>query len=137
VPVSKSPFATSGAGAPTVHSCVAGAASTFPAASTARTAKRCAPGASCAYACGEAQAAKPAPSSPHSNRASASPAVNENAASVAVVVAGGAAVIVVSGASVSAGAETAHSRSAGVASAVPAASTARTWKRCGPAARPV
>jgi hypothetical protein len=85
------------------------------------------------YEAGDTQAAKAAPSSEHSKLDPASLAVNENVATMSVVLVGGAEVIVVCGGVVS-GACTVHEWLAGVASTFPAASRARTWKVWAPAA---
>jgi hypothetical protein len=111
----------------TVHEWVAGLGSTFPAVSVARTANVCAP-ATTVYCAGDEQAANAAPSSEHANVASVSVAVNVKLALPLVVVAGGPDAIAVSGATVS----TVNVRVAGVPSAFPAASVARTEKVCDP-----
>src|SRR5688572_15459640 len=86
---------------------------------------------------GEVQAAKAAPSSEHSNDEPLSEAENSNVADLSVVWPGGAASMAVSGAVVSGGATIDHPYEAGDTSVLPAASTARTSKRCSPSARPL
>ena len=108
----------------TVQLRVAGVGSVFPAASVARTSKTCAPSESSVYVAGEEQPAKvPAPSR-HSNVEPVSLEVKLKAAEVEFVGSAGAEPIVVFGAVVS----TVHVSVAGEASALPAWSTARTWK---------
>src|SRR5436309_632839 len=82
------------------------------------------------YAAGEASML-PA-STAHSKRAPGSLAANANAADDDATVPLGPAEMAVSGGVVS----TSHAACAGEASALPAASSARTWKACCPSARP-
>jgi hypothetical protein len=83
--------------ASTDHASLAGVASTFPAASVARTEKLCPPTFSPVYALGEPQERQRALSSLHSNFDPDSVEVKANVAAVAVVVAGGWSVRFVSG----------------------------------------
>ncbi len=110
----------------------AGVASTFPAASIARTRNVCAPSESPANVAGEVHGAKAPVSTEHSNVAVASFEENVKTAFASLETASGSVTIVVSGAAVS----TVHANVAGVGSAFPAASTARTANVCGPSARP-
>jgi hypothetical protein len=126
-------IAVCGAVVSTVQPCEAGVLSTLPAASIARTRKLWAPGAKPVYAWGELQAANAPSSSEHWKVEPGSLAVKLKLALVLEVCAGGDAVIVVSGADVS----TVHPCEAGVLSALPAASIARTAKECVPGPRPV
>src|SRR5688500_13171009 len=89
------------------------------------------------YVAGEVQAANADPSSEHSKVEPASSAEKVNVALALLVVAAGPDTIVVSGAVVSAGASTVQLYPAGVASVLPAASVALTWKVWPPSARPV
>src|SRR5438552_279875 len=111
-----------------VHVRDAGVASTFPAASRARTSNVWLATARPEYACGDVHALHAAPSNRHSNAAPVSLALNANDAEVEVVVPDGPDESVVSGAAVS----IVHERVAGVASVFPAASVARTAKVCDP-----
>jgi hypothetical protein len=83
------------------------------------------------YEAGEEQGAKPEPSSAHSKLDPVSVDVNSKLTVALVVVAGGPFVIVVSGGVVSA-AWYVQEPLAGLASALPAASRARTWNWCDP-----
>src|ERR1043166_1926646 len=113
---------TDGGVASTVQLLVAGVGSTRPEVSRARTAKLCAPSPR-VNARGEVQAANAAPSSEHCSVAVGSGEWNANVTSAAVVEpAAGPEVITVSGAVES----TVQLSIAGVGSALPAASTART-----------
>src|SRR5436190_8448660 len=118
-------------GTAAVHVRVAGVASTFPDASTARTENLWEPDARPVCACGDEQVAKAAPSSEHSN-VPASLAVNENVAFPFGTDPAGPAVMVVSGGVVS---TTVQLADAGVGSTLPTRSVARTEKECAPAAR--
>ena len=106
----------------TVQACVAGVASTLPAASSARTSNVCAASVSPVYDWGLEQFAKAPPSSRHSKPGPASDAVNEKLAPVEFDAAGGEEVIVVFAGVRS----TVKVNDAGVASTFPAASIART-----------
>jgi hypothetical protein len=119
-------------GSVTVHACVAGLSSVFPAASVARTRSSCAPSPRPVYSFGEAHDTNAAPSSEHSNVAPASLAARVRLAEVLVVLAAGPDGIVVCGAVES----TVQLQVAGVASIEPDESTARTRSSCAPSARP-
>ena len=108
----------------TVQACVAGVASTLPAASSARTSNVCAASVSPVYDAGLEQSANAPPSSRHSNPGPASDAVNEKLALVEFDADGGEEVMVVFAGVVS----TVNVNDAGVASTLPAASIARTSK---------
>ena len=120
-------------GAVIVQLYAAGEASRLPTASLARTWNWCEPVASAVYWRGDVQAANADPSSEHSKAEPDSLEEKENDALVEVVVAGGAASMVVSGATVS----IVHPYCAGVASAFPTPSVARTRNWWVPLARPV
>ena len=90
-----------------------------------------------AVAFGELQAPHADPSRRHSNEEPDSEDANETLAAVEDVVPDGPAEIDVSGAVVSPGEVTVQARDAAVASALPAASVARTSNVCEPTARPV
>ena len=112
----------------TVHACVAGVASVFPAASVARTLKTWLPTATLAYTAGLVQDVNDAPSRAHSNADPPSELAKVKLAVVTVVVLAGPLAIVVSGASRSAGGGatvTTHTCAAGVGSALPPAAIAR------------
>jgi hypothetical protein len=113
VPLGPPVIVVSGAVVSIVNVRVAGVASTLPAASRARTENVCVPSASVPSVTGDVQAAKAAPSREHSNVVPAS---------LVKVNVGGVPASVVSGAAVS----SVKVRVAGVASAFPAASLART-----------
>ena len=105
----------------------------MPAASTASTWKLCAPSARPEYVFGLVQAAKPPPSSRQRKLTPGSPSEKLKEASVEPLGSGGAESIEgVGGATVS----TVQLRVAGVGSALPAASRARTRNVCAPSARP-
>src|ERR671936_3207851 len=106
--------------ATTSQSNVAGVASAFPAASTARTANVCGPSETPVSSAGVTQDANAAPSSLHSNVAAGSGEDSARIALVEVVVLRGPASTAVSGAAVS----TVHACAAGVGSVFPAASVA-------------
>jgi hypothetical protein len=106
---------------------VAGVASTLPEASRARTANVCAPSGSTAVVCGEVQTANAAPSTRHSN-VPGSLAENVYAGLTSLIAPSGPDSITVSGAPAS----TTNTCEAGVWSALPAPSTARTKKVCSP-----
>jgi hypothetical protein len=120
----------SGAVVSIVHVKLAGEASTFAAASFARTWKVCDPSASPLYAFGEEQEVKAPVSSAHSNVAPVSGDENEKLALAEFVLALGLDVIEVSGALVS----IVHVDVAGDASTFPTESVARTWKVWEPSA---
>jgi hypothetical protein len=86
--------------------------------------------------CGDVQGAKSAPSSEHSNAFTGVPSGssprNSNVALVSWVSSSGPSSIDVSGADTS---TTLHVRVAGVGSALPVSSTARTWNVCAPGVR--
>ena len=105
----------------------------FPAASIARTSKTCAPSESDVYVAGEEQAAKVPGPSLHSNVEPDSLEVKLSVAEVEFVGSAGPEPIVVFGAVVS----IVHVFVAGEASALPAWSTARTWKVWLPSVRPL
>ena len=87
---------------------------------------------------GELQGANGAPSSEHSSVASGSAAANVNVASVRTVVRSGPESMRVSGGVTSGGGPlTVHAAVAGVGSALPVRSSARTAKLCTPGATPV
>ena len=121
-------------GSSTTHSCTAGVGSALPAASVARTRNRWSPSASPLTTRGDVHEAKAPPSSEHSNVEPASSDENVNVPPVAVVGLSGPLSIVVSGGVVS---STRQARSAGVGSALPAASTARTARVWSPSATSV
>ncbi len=109
----------------------AGVGSALPAASTARASNVCAPSASWGIAVGDWQGLNGPPSTRHSKVAPSSSVPRPNDGARSLVVGGGPERIVVSGASVS----TVKVRVAGVGSALPAGSIARTSKVCSPSAR--
>ena len=117
----------SGAEVSTVKALEAGVASTLPASSVARTWNVCAPPASAGEVIGEAQGANAPPSMLHWN-VEVSFAEKRNSGVESFVCAGGPRSIVVCGAAVS----TVSARLAGVGSALPASSLARTWNVCAP-----
>jgi hypothetical protein len=127
------PIVVSGATVSIVQLCVAGVASTLPAPSLARTRNWWASSARPEYWRGEAQDAKAAPSSEHSNVTPDSLDEKLKLALVLDVSADGAEEIVVSGATVS----IVQVWVAGVGSRLPAESLARTRNSCEPPARPV
>ncbi|XSF08636.1 hypothetical protein VZP55_30365 [Myxococcus faecalis] len=114
----------SGATVSTVHVRVAGVPSTLPALSRARTASVWLPWDRLLNVAGEVHAANVPPSRLHSKSAGVSVEVKANVALFEFVVPVGPEVMLVSGATVS----TVQVRLAGVASKLPAASTARTCK---------
>ena len=113
-----------------VQARVSALSSTLPAASMARTANVWSPSPRSPYSAGEVQAENGTPSSEHSKVAPGS-AVKMNCALVLVVVPDGPDDIVVCGSSLS----TCQVYVAGVASMLPASSTARTEKVCSPLTR--
>jgi hypothetical protein len=114
-----------------VHVRVAGVGSTLPTASMARTPNVCVPKLT-SYDLGEVQVPHAPPSSWHWNVEPASDEENEKVAVGAFVFVLGADTIVVLGGVES----TVHARVAGVGSALPTGSTARTSTLCEPSARP-
>jgi hypothetical protein len=112
----------------TVHVRAGGAASALPAGSTARTPNVCVPFASPLRVAGDVQAAKDPPSRRHWNVAVVSGEWNVNVALAEPTVPLGPVSITVDGATVS----TVKLRVAGVASALPTTSRARTWNACWP-----
>ena len=116
---------------------LAGVASVLLAASVARTRNWCVPTARPAYERGDVHAVKVAPSSEHWNVEPDSLAEKANVALVEFVLALGPDVIVVSGGVVSAASWIVQLRLAGVVSALPAASVAKTRNVCDPVLRPV
>ena len=112
--------------ASTVQVRLAGVASVLPLASVARVEKVCVPVASEPKEAGEAQSLQGRESSEHSKLELASLELKRKLALVEVVVAAGPESIEVLGGVVSADACTVHPRVAGVGSALPAVSTART-----------
>jgi hypothetical protein len=121
-------IAVSGAVVSTIHVTFAGLASVLPARSLAFTWNTCEPSARPLYASGLLQVANAAPSNEHANVAGASVLAKEKVAPVEPLGLAGEAVIDVSGATES----TVHVKLAGVASVLPAASLAFTWKVCEP-----
>ncbi len=119
---------TVGAVASTVQAWLAGVGSVFPSTSVARTWKVCSPSAKPVYSAGEVQRLKAASSRAHSYVAISSFDEKVNVADVLLARSAGPASIVVSGAVVS----TVQSWLAGVGSALPAASMARTSKAWAP-----
>ena len=123
----------SGAAVSTVKLRDAGVASTFPAASVARTSKVCAPSASDAVVSGVEHEPHAPPSTRHSKLEPGWSAENANVGVASFVGPDGPLSIVVSGAAVS----TVKLRDAGVGSTLPAGSVARTSKVWAPSASDV
>ena len=126
----------SGARVSIVHVVLAGEASTFPAASVAFTWKVWLPSASPVYDCGLTHETNAAPSREHSKVLLPSVEVKLNEGFGLLLGFDGEAVIVVSGGVVS-GMVIVHEKLAGVASLLPAASAAFTWKVWLPLPSPV
>ena len=112
----------------TVHSCSTQIASTWPAGSVARTANTWSPTARPVYTCGDVHGTV-TPSRKHSNVEPASLEMNWSSAVVDSASSGGALRIVVTG-----GPSSVHSQVAGVGSAFPDGSIARTSSTCSPPA---
>jgi len=127
---------TVGAAVSITHVRVAGDASTFPAASIARTANVCDPSVNELYTAGLVQAPKLPASSLHSKLATPLPPgsdpVNENPAFGLLVGSGGPTLMFVSGAVTSID----HVYESGGASTLSSASIALTWNVCEPSDRP-
>jgi hypothetical protein len=118
-------------GVSTVNSNSSGSASTTPSGLLALTSKAWWPSERPLRVCGDAHGAQGPKSSAHSN---VEPAWSEENVNVALVTPGSGST---GGSSaVSGGCTTVHSWCEGVASALPAASTARTSRMCAPVARP-
>ncbi len=127
-PVGPPVIVVSGALLSSVNVLLAGEASRFPTASTARTSNTCGPSLSGVVVWGELHGSKNPPSTRHSNLASGSLDENENVGLLSAVTPLGPPVIVVSGAVVS----TVNVLLAGEGSTMPCALTARTSNVCSP-----